>query len=72
MLVIKIRYHILAISAVSKYTFLLFKTLLFTTFLGNSQKILGNDELNAVDLNKIENKVQLKQKIQRRIKFMIG
>ena len=38
-----------------KYTFLLIKILLFTTFLVNSQKILGNDELNAVDLNKIEN-----------------
>jgi len=40
---------------VGKYTFLLIKILLFTTFLVNSQKILGNDELNAVDLNKIEN-----------------
>ena len=42
-----------------KYTFLLFKTLLFTTFLSNSLKILGNDELNAVDLNDIDNKDQI-------------
>ena len=44
----------------SKYTFLLFKTLLITAFLGNSQNILGKDELKSVDLKEIENKSEIK------------
>ena len=39
-----------------KYTFLLFKTLLITAFLSNSQNIIGKDKLKAVDHNEIENK----------------
>ena len=44
----------------SKYTFLLFKIFLFTAFIGNSQKILGTDELSAVDQNDITNKETIK------------
>ena len=44
----------------SKYTFLLFKIFLFTAFLNDSQKILGKDELKAVDLNNINNKDLIK------------
>ena len=44
----------------SKYTFLLFKTILFTAFLSNSLKILGNDGLRKVDLDNFDNKVEIK------------
>ena len=39
-----------------KYTFLFFKALIVTVFLGNSQNILGKDELRSVDPNELENK----------------
>ena len=43
-----------------KYTFSLFKTFLVTSFLGKSQKILGEDEIRSIDPIDIENKSTIK------------
>ena len=56
----------------SKYTFLLFKTLLITAFLGNSQNILGKDALRSVDLKEIENKSTIEAQNPKKMMFMIG
>ena len=44
----------------SKYTFLLFKILLLTSYFGNSHKALGDGELRAVDPIEIEFKEEIK------------